>query len=139
MICHLIDRCLKETTLVSVIEEIGAFAKNTIENTVLLPFYYVFFLGVVLEPIVENILMFTWREYSVANGYRNPILLLSNALADISIRTILLTIRMVVVSLRFFVVFLFCLFYNYFVRIPSHRIIIHTIWITIINARPSST
>jgi len=27
--------------------------------------------------------MFTWREYSVANGSRNPILLLSNALADI--------------------------------------------------------
>lgn len=111
MICHLIDRCLKETPLVSVIEEIGAFAKNTIENTVLLPFYYVFFLGVVLEPIVENILMFTWREYSVANGYRNPILLLSNALADISIRTILLTIRMVVESLRFFIERLFYLLY----------------------------
>ena len=108
MICHLIDRCLKETTLVSVIEGIGAFAKDTIENTVLSPFYYVFSLGVVLEPIVENILMFTWREYSVANGSRNPILLLSNALADVSLRTILLTIRMVVVSLRFFVVFLFC-------------------------------
>lgn len=111
MICHLIDRCLKETPLVSVIEEIGAFAKNTIENTVLLPFYYVFFLGVVLEPIVENILMFTWREYSVANGSRNPILLLSNALADISIRTILLTIRMVVESLRFFIERLFYLLY----------------------------
>ena len=112
MVYHLVSRCLKETPILSRIKSIYMFAENAIGYTVLLPFSALLLLGNVLEPIVENILMFTWRENSVANGFRNPILLLSNALADISIRTILLTIRMLVGSLRFFVVCLFHLLTN---------------------------
>jgi hypothetical protein len=93
---HLVDRCWKETPIASVIERIRAFAFEGI-IWLLMPFYI---LGDWANPIAETILLFTERQYSVSLRSHNPLLLLSISLADISIRTILLTVRMLVKSLR---------------------------------------
>jgi hypothetical protein len=93
---HLVDRCLKETPIASAIERIGAFAFDGLE-WLLAPF------AILVDwanPIAETILLFTERQYSVSLRSHNPLLLLSISLADISIRTILLTVRMLVKSLR---------------------------------------
>ena len=93
---YLVDRCWKETPIASVIERIRAFAFDGLE-WLLAPFAI---LGDWANPIAETILLFTERQYSVSVRSRNPLLLLSISLADISIRTILLTVRMLVESLR---------------------------------------
>jgi hypothetical protein len=93
---HLVDRCLEETPIASVIQRIGTFAFDGL-GSLLAPFAI---LGNWANSIVETILLFTERQYSVSLRSRNPLLLLSISLADISIRTILLTVRMLVESLR---------------------------------------
>lgn len=93
---YLVDRCWKETPIASVIERIRAFAFDGLE-WLLAPFAI---LGDWANPIAETILLFTERQYSVSLRSHNPLLLLSISLADISIRTILLTVRMLVKSLR---------------------------------------
>jgi hypothetical protein len=107
MLCHIINRCVEETHLISVIKQINKFAEDAINNTVLLPFNYIFKIGVVLNQIIENILIFTGRKYSAVHRSRNHILILFNALADILVRTSLLSVHMTIVCLRLFIASLF--------------------------------
>ena len=122
MVFHIIHRCLVETPVLSVIERMSDFAFNGLKwlDT---PFEYAMFVN---NLIAEKVILFTERKYTVSLRSRNPLVLISLAVADISITTILLTIRILISSLRIvlnFLCFLFC----------QGRIILTTIVISLIS------
>ncbi|MFM6132311.1 MAG: hypothetical protein ACKPBV_26940 [Sphaerospermopsis kisseleviana] len=122
MVFHIIHRCLVETPVLSVIERMSDFAFNGLKwlDT---PFEYAMTIN---NLIAEKVILFTERQYTLSLRSRNPLVLISLAVADISITTILLTIRILISSLRIvlnFLCFLFC----------QGRIILTTIVISLIS------
>jgi len=108
MAFHLGIRCLVETPVLSVIERMSDFAFNGLQwlDT---PFEYAISLN---NLIAEKVILFTERQYTLSLRSRNPLVLISLAVANISIRTILLTIRILILSLGIALnslCFLFCL------------------------------
>jgi hypothetical protein len=122
MAVYLIHRCLVETPVLSVIERMSDFAFNGLKwlDT---PFEYAMFVN---NLIAEKVILFTERQYTVSLRSRNPLVLISLAVAHISIKTILLTIRILISSLWIVLNFLCFLF-------SQGRIILTTIVIILIS------